>query len=525
MQDLIRLLITEAHGAWRYRWWAIAVAWLVCLAGWPFVLNMPDVYEARAQVYVDADSRLADVIGEVGSAPQVGSQVFVVRRAMLGGPQLERVAREADLDLRAGSQKQQAELILGLRERIAVSEGGRTREARNLYTISYQDQDRDTAVRVVQILLDSFVEDVLELKDQGADDVKDYLQGQLNYYSDLLTQAEQRLADFKKLNIGLLPGDAGGIFERLQRELDAVRERENDLRVENDRRNELQRQIDARSTASIVAAQAGTDLMSTDTDTAIAELTQRRLGLLLSFTERHPDVIALDEQLEQLRATREQERRDFVSGGAGQSLATTDPVFQTVQISLNESNVRIAAMQSEINQRRATITSLQSQISTIPQIETEFAELNRDYGQYKQLYDDLLMQRERERLGSVGDEQDVVKFNIIEPPAAGFDPVAPMRRVLLAAVLLVGLGAGGALAFVLHQLNPVFHDARSLREITGRPVLGAVSMTWLERKRVERRVRLASLAAATGALFIAFILIVMFDVTLSQGIQQLAADA
>ena len=90
MNELFHLLRTELRGSWRYRWYAIITAWAVCLAGWLFVFTMPDIYEARAQVYVDADSRLADVMGSVGVAPGVGSRVFVVRQAMLGRPQLER---------------------------------------------------------------------------------------------------------------------------------------------------------------------------------------------------------------------------------------------------------------------------------------------------------------------------------------------------------------------------------------------------------------------------------------------------
>ncbi|MEM9172461.1 MAG: XrtA system polysaccharide chain length determinant [Pseudomonadota bacterium] len=517
MQDLLRMVLTEARGAWRFRWHAICVAWVICLLGWPFVLNMPDVYEARAQVYVDADSRLADVIGTVGSAPEVGAQVFVVRRAMLSGPQLEKVAREADLDLRAKTELEQQQLIYQLRERIRVTEG-RSREARNLYTINYQDHDRETAIRVVQILLDSFVEDVLELKDQGAEDVSAYLQGELNYYKDLLTQAEQRLATFKKQHIGLLPGESGGIFERLQRELDIQSEKRNALRVEIDRRNELQRQI----TAGARGAEA-TSTITTATDTAISELTQRRRTLLLSFTERHPDVVALDEQLEQLESKRAEERAALATGGAS-ALATTDPVFQSVQISLNESNVRIAALQSEISQRDYAISQAREQISTIPQIEAEFAELNRDYAQYNSLYNDLLLQRERERLGDVGDQQDIVKFNVIEPPSAETTPVAPKRKILLAGVLVIALGVGGALAFLLHQINPVFHDVSALQKVTGRPVLGLVSMTWLERKRMQRRVAFASLAAVAGALVFAFGVVVMFDETLSSTIQKFAAD-
>ena len=60
---------------------------------------------------------------------------------------------------------------------------------------------------------------------------------------------------------------------------------------------------------------------------------------------------------------------------------------------------------------------------------------------------------------------------------------------------------------VLHQLNPVFHDAKSLRETTGVPVLGVVSMTWLERSETRRKVDLSSFAAASIFLLVALVLV------------------
>jgi hypothetical protein len=114
------------------------------------------------------------------------------------------------------------------------------------------------------------------------------------------------------------------------------------------------------------------------------------------------------------------------------------------------------------------------------------------------------MKKERERMGTVGEERDVVSFNIIDPPAATFEPVAPKRVLLLVGVLILGMGAGGAVAFMLHQLHPVFHDAGSLRQLTGRPVLGVVSMTWLERHSTQRRIDLSSFAAATTSLVVVF---------------------
>ena len=480
---------------------------------------MPDIYEARAQVYVDADSRLADVMGSVGVAPGVGSRVFVVRQAMLGRPQLERVARETDLDLRARSPEEKEELIETLREKIGVG-SGRSRQAQNLYTITFEDRDRAMAILVVQTLLDTFVEDVLELKEQGSEDVTDYLEDQLNHYSGLLSEAETALAEFKKQYVGLLPGESGGIFERLQAEMDSLSGLRSDLRIHEDRRSELRRQLSSESPYAPEGSEesmGGAPIPGTATERTIEELELRRSALLLRYTERHPDVVAINEQLDRLYAERDEDRAALASQGNGiEGVANaTNPVYQSVQIALNETGVRIAGLQSQVAQSEARVRQLNDQVNTIPEVETRYAELTRNYDQYKALYGELLEHKERERMGTVGADRDVVSFNIIDPPAASFEPVAPKRIILLFGVLVLGLGAGGAIAFVIHQLNPVFHDARKLLEVTERPVLGVVSMTWLERRKVARRVDFSSFALACVSLVGVFVVAVLLRDQLS----------
>ncbi len=359
------------------------------------------------------------LVGQVGVAPGVGSRVFVVRQAMLGRPQLERVARETDLDLRASTDEEKEELLLALKEKIGVSTG-RTSQSQNLYTISFEDRDRGMALSVVQTLLDTFVEDVLKLKEKGAEDVTGYLRDQLAHYSGLLSEAEAKLAEFKKRHVGLLPGENGGVFEKMQREMDTLKQLRLDLRTELDRRDELRRQLE--SDAPMLPEGADESLAGSvpgsATETAIANLQTRRAELLLTVTERHPDIVAIDEQLEQLYEKRRSEREAMRSAGRGIEGAAnaTNPVYQDVQIALNTASVAIAGLRSQIAQREENVRELNEQINTIPEIEAEFTQLTRDYAQYQSLYNELLLQRERERLGSVGEERDIVSFNIVEPP-------------------------------------------------------------------------------------------------------------
>ena len=63
MRELLQLIRTEVRGTWRFRWLAMLVAWVICISGWLYVYTLPNIFEARARVFVDADSRLAEVDG------------------------------------------------------------------------------------------------------------------------------------------------------------------------------------------------------------------------------------------------------------------------------------------------------------------------------------------------------------------------------------------------------------------------------------------------------------------------------
>ena len=91
-------------------------------------------------------------------------------------------------------------------------------------------------------------------------------------------------------------------------------------------------------------------------------------------------------------------------------------------------------------------------------------------------YDDLTARRESMRISTAADaEGDKVKIQVIDPPPVPQIPVAPKRVLLVSGVLLAGLAAGAALAFLLVQLDQSFHSTEDLRQL-GFPVVGGVSM-------------------------------------------------
>ncbi|HKD53559.1 MAG TPA: GNVR domain-containing protein, partial [Steroidobacteraceae bacterium] len=135
-----------------------------------------------------------------------------------------------------------------------------------------------------------------------------------------------------------------------------------------------------------------------------------------------------------------------------------------------------------------------------PQVEAEFARLNRDYDVTRAEYQALVDRLNRARLSDKADATGVVRFEVVDPPNGSSRPVSPDRPRLILMVLLGGLVAGLGVAYLLHQLRPVFTSARQLTDYTQLPVLGVVSMTWLERHKARERHALWVYSGATALL-------------------------
>jgi len=534
MHALIDKVMNELRGMWRFRRFGLAVVWVVCLLGWLLVYMLPDRFESRARVNVDTRTALRPLLQGLAVDQDVESQLTQVRQALLGRTNLEKVAGEVGLTVAGLSPIQREQALAGLASRIEIAlEPPAVRDPRipnNFYRIVYTDQQRDRALKVVDTLLNSFVEDTMGAERSGTASAQRFLREQLAEYERRLADAETNLAAFKKKNLGLVPGEEGDYFQRLQTENAEIKRVEGLLTVATSRRAELSRQLSGEvpyvppSEGATSTRGSGAASGPQDTASRIQETQSRLDELLLRFTEKHPDVLAARENLEQLRARQQQELAALRRGDAGAAAvsgANSNPVYQNIQLQLNQTDVEIAALRSQLGDRRQTVGELRKLVDTAPEVEAEFKRLTRDYDVTRAQYNALLERLEKARLSEGAEQTGIVRFDIVDPPSVSFQPVFPNRPLFLVAVLVLAVGAGAGAAFLMHQLKPVFASARALAELTGLPVLGAVSRTWLEKQREEIRRGLLRYAAASGLLLVLFVVVIAVQQPASRFLRQM----
>jgi polysaccharide chain length determinant protein (PEP-CTERM system associated) len=190
----------------------------------------------------------------------------------------------------------------------------------------------------------------------------------------------------------------------------------------------------------------------------------------------------------------------------------TNPVYQSMRMGLSETEVEIATLRSKLAAEEASVKELQRLVDTIPDIERQLTALNRDYDVTREQYEQLLKRRESLHItGEVEQTGDQLQFRIIDPPRASMAPVGPDRPLLLTGTAVAGVGLAFALALLLQQLNPVFVSRRELREITGLPVLGTVSLVESELDRSIARRRTLAFGGMAAALPVALGLAVLLQ--------------
>lgn len=522
LQEIISEILEQVRGMWRYRWRAVGVAWFVAVPGWLAVFVMPDVYEASARVTLDTNKLLPALTKGLTATEDISGEVDLVSKALLTRPNLQAVARETDLDLRADTPQKMEDLITRLQAEVVVT-GGRD----HIFNISYHDVSRDKATEVVSALLNTFVESSLGAQGDDADTTERAMQIEIENHERRLLQAEEDLAQFKKRNLGFMPDDGSDYYTRLKTAIDAVDQSRRQIRLVRERRDEIARQVEGEEPVFGLMSTTGTGGTSgCSKATQIAALESQLASLLVDFTDKHPRVVILEETIATLSAEcqRELATMPLMAVGAGQGeQLESNPVYQNLRMQLSNANVELAELEEQLITRDREVAQLRADVDKIAEVETELKRLNRDYGVIADRHQELLRRWEslqsKKRLDVVTEQ---VQFNILEPPFASLEPVSPNRPVLLIAVVVLALGAGGAVAFVFHRLRPVYFSRHSVKRRIGLPVLGTVSMIHSQQDIRSHKTEIAVWTMASAGLFAAVVAILVVQEPIRALVQMVA---
>ena len=513
MQEVIAQLHAAARGMWKHRWLGVLVAWSVALVGTIAVYRVPNQYEASARIHVDTLSILKPLMAGLAVQPDIDQQISMLSRTLISRPNVEKLVRMADLDLKSQSKAQQDGTVDELMKSLHISGTGRD----NLYLLSYRDTDAARAKRAIQSLVSIFVESGLGASRKDADSAKVFINDQIKGYQAKLEEAESRLKDFRLRNLDVQVGEGRDMASRLG-EMNAQLEKARlELREAENARDAAKAALaseksqGANSSTQSLLQESAISVATPEIDARLDAQRRQLDNLLQRFTDQHPDVLSarrLVRDLEEQKAKEVQALRKAamaappaVSGGVGGSSLAAQEMNRMVAMA----EVQVASLRARVGEYSARLVNARAALKSAPQLEAEAAQLNRDYAIHKKNYEDLVARRESAAMsGDLDVASGMADFRLIDPPRVSPQPVFPNRMLLLPLVLLASLAAGMFATFAASQVRPVFFHASELRSKFELPILGMVSAVMGDADRRYQRMDRLRFATASGGLVLLF---------------------
>lgn len=483
------------HSVWNRRWLALAVAWVVCILGWLVVSLIPNKYESKAQIQVQTQSILPSQVG-INQQDQRKS-IQQLQQTLTSSLNLEKVVRGTDLGSTVASDKELAGKIEGLRANIEVKA-----EQDDFFAITVKQPSPKLARDVVQKLIDVAEEDNIAGDRKETSQTLRFLDAQIDARQKELQDAEAKRVAYETQNLGLLPG-VGSVSQRMEASRAELSQIESQLVQARSALAALNGQL-AGTPSTLNTPSMGGGGAPSALGQAQGELASMRAR---GFTDSHPDVIAMKNQIAALRSA---------GGGGGSSgggsYKTPNPAYSSLQSMRAEREASATALQSRKSAIQADMAQLAAKQTAEPGVAAEYQRINRDHDVLKVQYDKLVADRDNVRLrGQVETQTDAVQFKVVKTPSLSNVPAAPNRPLLLALVLFAGLGAGVGTAFALGHLQTSYPTAAKLERASGLPVIGSISQMLTNAERAARKQKMKLFYGATCGLVGVFALLLVAE--------------
>ena len=459
----------------RRKWWLIIPLVVSIVAGALLALLLPKEYYTEAEIGVAAPTLSPEILKGVSSL-DAAERERAVSQHLLSRSVLERVVREE----RIQPGRPVEEVVGWLRSRVAINVAKPIGRAENRsgidsFRLGYADSTADTTQRITNRLAYVFVEENSRTATQRAENTSEILAQQLRNNQEKLTQIEEQLRLKKQAHMGRLPDQINTnvqMVNGLRQQLESI---STQLRGEQDRLSLIESQLDemrrGAGTASITAADA----------TAVQSIEQRVRQLqqqltearAKGYTEKHPEITWLQQEIAQARAEMKASGTDSAAGR--EERLRTDPIFRQRALDRDNARLRIRQLQAAEAQARGQIGMYQSRVESAPLVEQELQAVNREYELEKLRYADLKKSHEQALMQeNVARTQGGERFSVLYPAGLPDKPVKPNVLRLMLMAIGIGLMLGVGLAVGREFMDRSVHDVRALQSEFEVPVLGEI---------------------------------------------------
>jgi polysaccharide biosynthesis transport protein len=334
--------------------------------------------------------------------------------------------------------------VENLQSKLSVKQINETR----LIEIRFKHADPQVAANVLNAIADAFVYSNLERKTETSDRAGDFLQKRILELQTEIRSSEERLLNYAKNHqIISLDANQNTVVDRLaglNKQL---------LEAENERKLAEAAYRASQAPGAAEALAEGSAKQATEAETKLVELRQKRADLLVEYTEKVPEVKAIDEQIAAMESQAQESRRQAVA------VVMTNLTTRYRQALAREQSLRAAFDQ----QRGETLTQNEAAVN--------YRIIQQEIETNKSLLDGLLQRSKENDVVLAGTPNNI---HVVDYATVPKSPVGPKRVQGLALAALVALVFGIALARYLDYLDDTIHSSEDVEKMLHLPALAVI---------------------------------------------------
>jgi uncharacterized protein involved in exopolysaccharide biosynthesis len=150
-------------------------------------------------------------------------------------------------------------------------------------------------------------------------------------------------------------------------------------------------------------------------DARIQEMLKKLDSLRLTYTELHPDIVALTRSIAQLKEQKQREAKQRKP--APNVAADSNPVLSANGHGSGFGRIQCGRDEARVQEYERRYAAVKATANSIPQTEAEYTQLTRDYEVTKKNYESLLSRRESAQIsGDMEANASTMNFRVIDPP-------------------------------------------------------------------------------------------------------------
>ena len=259
----------------------------------------------------------------------------------------------------------------------------------------------------------------------------------------------------------------------------------------------------------------GGDSNAISTQALEKELQDLRLqlqNLRTRYTDGHPDIVALEDEIAKTEAMKKQNQAEIASDqqtgkprsaidfSAAEGVQRGSPTaIMQLQSQLKANQLEIQNEEQHAKDLEAQTTVYQARLNLTPETEQELTVISRGYEEAKSNYNSLLQKQTQSQLAtSLGQQQQGQQFHIIDPPKLPDKPSAPNRFLISLVGLALGAVLGLGLAAFLELTDVRFRREEDLEGILpARMLVGIPRLSTPSEDHSRRIARYMEWGAAT----------------------------